>query len=252
MVRSIVRKVMWVGRATVFLVGLTVIFAVVLGVATTAAAHQGFPGLFHLGHDNPVTSLSKMTGSVANGVLQVTNQSTGNTTQDATAITATNNSNGSPTMRASNNKGSPAMELNVGCPSLLQCNRGAPMTVNSAAKVDNLNADLLDGKDSTDFTHREVFVAASSNLDSSDDKEVLAPCPEAGQDVLVGGAEVIGEAGKVVLYRSTLGGTNPDEDDPNAPPAREGWVAEAKEIPGAGSTGNWYLLVEAVCGHWQR
>src|SRR5215203_6084149 len=108
MVKKIVSKVMWVGRATVFLVGLTVIFAVVLGVATTAAAHSGFRGLFHLGHDNPVTALSELTGSVANGVLQVTNQSTNSTTQDASAISATNNSAGSPTMRATNAKGSPA------------------------------------------------------------------------------------------------------------------------------------------------
>jgi hypothetical protein len=35
-IRSAASKVMWVGRATVFMVGLAVILALVLGVATTA------------------------------------------------------------------------------------------------------------------------------------------------------------------------------------------------------------------------
>jgi hypothetical protein len=50
MVRSTVKKVLWVGRATVFVVGLAMILAVVLGVVTTAAAHTGSAGLLHLGH----------------------------------------------------------------------------------------------------------------------------------------------------------------------------------------------------------
>jgi hypothetical protein len=36
MIRSVVGKVMWVGRATVFLVGLAVTLALVFGVATAA------------------------------------------------------------------------------------------------------------------------------------------------------------------------------------------------------------------------
>ena len=39
--KAIASKVMWVGRATVFLVGLSVILAVVLGVAATALAGTG-------------------------------------------------------------------------------------------------------------------------------------------------------------------------------------------------------------------
>ncbi len=101
MIRSAVSKVMWVGRATVFLVGLAVILALVFGVVSRATAHDGFAGLFHLGHNNPVSALSTLTKSGSG----------------------------------------PALSLKVGS--------GAPLAVNSSAKVAKLNSDRLDGKDST-------------------------------------------------------------------------------------------------------
>jgi hypothetical protein len=54
MLRSTLSKVMWVGRATVFLVGLAVILAVVLGVATAALAGTGVGAAFNLGKLNTV------------------------------------------------------------------------------------------------------------------------------------------------------------------------------------------------------
>ncbi len=41
MIRSVAGKVMWVGRATVFLMGVAVILALLFGVASTAFAHKG-------------------------------------------------------------------------------------------------------------------------------------------------------------------------------------------------------------------
>ena len=41
MIRSVFGKVMWVGRATVFLAGLAVILALVFGVALVALAGMG-------------------------------------------------------------------------------------------------------------------------------------------------------------------------------------------------------------------
>lgn len=53
MIKIIFGKVMWAGRATVFAVGLAVILAVVLGVATaTLAAVPGDP--FRLGKGNTI------------------------------------------------------------------------------------------------------------------------------------------------------------------------------------------------------
>lgn len=58
MIRSAAGKVMWVGRATVFMVGLAVILALVFGAATTAMGADGKP--FLLGKRNVATLASKL------------------------------------------------------------------------------------------------------------------------------------------------------------------------------------------------
>jgi hypothetical protein len=65
MFRSALSKVMWVGRATVFMVGLAVILALLFGAVSTVSAHMGSAGLFDLGHNNPVSALSTLTKSGA-------------------------------------------------------------------------------------------------------------------------------------------------------------------------------------------
>ena len=95
MVKSVARKVIWVGRATVFLVGLAVILALIFGVASTALGADGKP--FLLGNSNAATKVSTLVKSGAG----------------------------------------PALDLRVGS--------GAPLKVNSQAKVTKLNADAVDG-----------------------------------------------------------------------------------------------------------
>jgi hypothetical protein len=63
MLRSTASKVMWVGRATVFLVGLAVILALVFGVASMALGANGNP--FILG--KAANTASKVTGLVKSG-----------------------------------------------------------------------------------------------------------------------------------------------------------------------------------------
>jgi hypothetical protein len=60
---TIARKVMWVGKATVFTVGPIVTLALILGVGTTAlAAVPGDP--FELGETNTINNaLTKLAGS---------------------------------------------------------------------------------------------------------------------------------------------------------------------------------------------
>jgi hypothetical protein len=159
MIKSALSKVMWVGRATVFMVGLAVMLAVVLGVATMAAAHTGVDTkLFHLGHSNTSNAITRLVGSVAGPMLRLDNNST------ATAATALD----------------------------LQVEPGkAPMTVNSSKTVKKLSADRLDGKNSTGFVeargdangnffdfrgiveHSQGFVFYDSGFD-----EVVAHAPE--------------------------------------------------------------------------
>ena len=56
---------MWVGRATVFLVGLSVILALVFGIATTAVAGDGPGAVFNLGQKYTVNRLSQLVGTTA-------------------------------------------------------------------------------------------------------------------------------------------------------------------------------------------
>lgn len=76
MLRSAASKVMWVGRATVFMVGLAVILALLFGVASTAFGANG--GNFILGSlNNTATALTKLTGNVNGSAMQIVNNNTG-------------------------------------------------------------------------------------------------------------------------------------------------------------------------------
>lgn len=100
MLRSAASKVAWAGRAPVFLVGLAVILALVLGVATTAVGANGSP--FLLGKRNAASAVSTL---VRQG---------------------------------------PALNLVVGAGQ-------APLTVHSDARVTDLNADKVDGREASSF-----------------------------------------------------------------------------------------------------
>jgi hypothetical protein len=131
MVKSAANKVMWVGKATVFLVGLAVVLALTVGVASTALAGTGVGATFNLGKTKTVSAISKLAGSVAGPSLQVDNNSAD------TAATALD----------------------------LQVEPGkAPMKVNSDAQVANLNADKLDGKTAGEFMPRSSYTRTVSTI----------------------------------------------------------------------------------------
>src|SRR5215208_1801011 len=124
MLRSMVDKVMWVGRATVFLVGLAVILALVLSVTSAALAGTGVGATFNLGKKNTVNRLSQLVGSTDNALLRIDN----------------------------NNAGTNATALD------LQVEPGlTPMKVNSSTQVSNLNADLVDGRSASSFVANSTY-----------------------------------------------------------------------------------------------
>jgi hypothetical protein len=127
--RIIFGKVMWVGRATIFLVGLAVILALTVGLASAALAGTGVGATFNLGNTNTVNALSSLVGSVAGPALTVDNNSS---VAGATAL---------------------RLEVEPGKP---------PMTVNSTAEVHGLNVDSLDNRNSSEFlqesTDRDDFL----------------------------------------------------------------------------------------------
>jgi len=117
MIRNAAKKVMWVGRATVFMVGLAVVLALVVGAATAAL---GAPvNTFKLGQVNTSNAISTLVGAVSGSNLKIENTGTGT---NATAL-----------------------ELKV-----QQGN--APLAVNAdAGKATNLNADKVDGQEASSF-----------------------------------------------------------------------------------------------------
>jgi hypothetical protein len=116
-------RILWLARGTSVIMGLAVMLALVVGVASTALAGTGVGAAFNLGQLNTVNAISKLVGSVAGPSLQIDNNSTG---AEATALD-------------------------------LQVESGkALMKVNSGTKVANLNADKLDGK-SADQLIRAAF-----------------------------------------------------------------------------------------------
>jgi hypothetical protein len=125
MIKSTLGKVMWVGRATVFVVGLAVILALVLGVASTAFGANGDNFLLGNGINNTAKNIATLTtrltmnGTASAPGLQVTQQSTG----------------------------TGAKGIGVTVPA-----GKAPLTVNATAgKATNLNADMLDGQEAAAF-----------------------------------------------------------------------------------------------------
>jgi hypothetical protein len=118
MTKTIFKKVVWVGRATTYLVGLAVILALSVGLASTALAGTGVGARFDLGKTNTANEISELVGSVAGPSLQIDNNSSG---AAATALD---------------------LKVEAGKP---------PMTVDSQARVNNLNADRLDGFDSSEL-----------------------------------------------------------------------------------------------------
>ena len=121
---SIVSKVMWLGKAAVFLVGFAVILVLGLGATTTALAGTGIGATFNLGKKNTVDRLSALVGSTDKALLFIANNSTGT---NATALD---------------------LRVTSGL---------APMSVNSSTKVSNLNADFVDGRNASSFLADSIY-----------------------------------------------------------------------------------------------
>jgi hypothetical protein len=121
MLKAIFSKVMWLGKATTFLIGLAVMLALVFGVATMALAGTGVGARFDLGKTNTVNAISRLVGSVAGPNLLIDNNSTNSS---ATALD---------------------LQVESGKP---------PLKVNSEKKVAKLNADKLDDIDSSELAPR--------------------------------------------------------------------------------------------------
>lgn len=116
MTKRIVARTLWMARGTATMMGLVVMVAVVLGIATTANAAAGDP--LKLGKLNTVNKLTQLVGGVAGPSLRIDNNST---EFGATAL---------------------RLEVEPGKP---------PMSVNSTTEVSGLNADQVDSLSASAF-----------------------------------------------------------------------------------------------------
>ncbi len=177
MVRSVVSKVMWVGRATVFLVGLAVIGALVFGAASAALGANGQAWI--LGQPNVATAITSLGGQLGvNGpMVRLTN----------------NNADANDT----------ALDLRVQ-------SGEAPMRVNSDAQVANLNADQLDGVDSARLLRNSIYERSRATTEGSAPDETASAfigC-ELGDTALGGGFNNMDNGTHLIGSRTTtsLGG----------------------------------------------
>jgi hypothetical protein len=183
---------------------ILVAVALVLGLSSTAfAAVKGDP--LKLGIGNTINLFTTLSGNVTSTMFRVINT---NTTSSASAI------------RAINSGGGPAIDLRV--------NSGQPpMIVNSSGKVANLNADQLDGFDSTKFMGATTFIVESplglGNNHGDGTFTASMSCP-AGSIMLSGGP-------------ANLSGTTVMVESFPKPPI---WAAR---IHPQGLTDNWNVVV---------
>ena len=131
--QAILGAVWRLGRGTATAMGLAVLLALTVGMASTAFAGTGVGARFDLGKTNAVNVVTSLVGSVAGSSLKIDNNSTGT---GATAL---------------------RLEVEPGKP---------PMSVNSTTEVQGLNVDSLDGFNSSAFlqesTDRDDFFSGKT------------------------------------------------------------------------------------------
>ena len=148
--KMILARIWWLGRGTATVMGLAVMLAVVLGVGTTAlAAVPGDP--FKLGKVNTINKLTTLVGNVDGPVLTVKNSN-------------------EPFIRTFRNVPL-SLETRPDAGGL----RPAPMRVDSDTLVQQLNADLLDGKGAADFA--SATNGKANDADKLDGKDSTAFLP---------------------------------------------------------------------------
>lgn len=117
--KTVLARIWWLGKGTATVMGLAMLLALTVGLASTALAGTGIGARFDLGKINKVNAVSSLVGNVSGPTLALEN--------DRSDRAAT------------------ALSLRMENPNL------APMRTNATGTVTNLNADELDGRDSTSF-----------------------------------------------------------------------------------------------------
>ena len=152
MIRSAAGKVLWVGRAIVFMVGLAVVLFLTLAIVAEAADARRVPVL-KKGVVNTVKSMTILVGSLTD-----------------------------PLLKLDNNGAGPALQLEAGADN-------APLVVNAdSGTATNLDADRLDGKEASAFYAAGSEVADSAHADNADTAGTATNTQNADNAAKLGGA----------------------------------------------------------------
>ncbi len=167
--KTILSRILWLGRGTATMMGVAVMLALTVGLASTALAGTGIGARFDLGTKNKVNAISSLVGNVDGAMLLVDNNSSGT--------------------------GATALDLQVepGKP---------PMKVNSTTEVQGLNVDSLDSKNSSDFLQEssdrddflpnDTYVKEVSRFGPGGGDTVIASADCDAGDKLLGGGGFAG------------------------------------------------------------
>jgi hypothetical protein len=151
--KNVLSGILRLGKGTATLIGVTVMLAFAVGLASTALASvPGDP--FKLGRLNSIDHITRLVGSASDAMLRIDNEGSGT-----------------------------ALDLRVEPGE-------APMTVDSDKKVADLNADEVDGKSADDFvsednTYTEVEVELG--IGGGSEVQLFVDC-DSGDRILGGGA----------------------------------------------------------------
>ena len=162
MIRSVATRAMGVGRFASAVFGLALVLALIFGLASMALGANGQP--WKLGRGNVATAITALGGNAGvNGPM----------------VRLTNNNDGTDDT---------ALELRVEAGE-------APMRVDSTTQVANLNADQLDGQNSSNFVQSNSYrneSALGAGTQQSDGTFVQLVSCDAGDVLLSGGPANVG------------------------------------------------------------
>jgi hypothetical protein len=178
MVKTIFSGAWRMGRATALALGVAVMLALLVGVASSAFGANG--DFWKLGSGNAATQITKLGGALGvNGpMVRLTNN---NADTDDTAL------------------------------ELLVQPGESPMHVNSATRVDSLNADQVDGKSASEFVANSIYKRESAvvaGTDKGDGTFVLGQACDPGDVLLSGGPANVNGTSSMVESFPSPGTTN--------------------------------------------
>jgi hypothetical protein len=154
MTKRLVGRVMRIGRATVFFMGLAVTLALLFGVASTALAGTGVGAVFNLGKTNSVNKISALVGSAAGPIVRIDNNGRGSTLN----------------LEVQPGKAPLTVSPGAGMATGLRAEDAKTADVAGFAQSAGMasNSDNLDGKDSSQFMTASTYFSQSPHTTGQD------------------------------------------------------------------------------------